>query len=139
MIARGDRWPRAFGYGLLAEVATVVTIIAIALAYRYIVARGVSDSDYAAFAMQTGKVVGIVGGAIYTFLFARLLMRVVSRNFIAHGVVLAVTAIAFSIAGSLAGHHGLPGGYLIASLLKLVAGALAGFLAMKERAPVAAA
>jgi hypothetical protein len=139
VIARGDRWPRAIGYGLLAEVATIVTIIVIALTYRYAFARGISDSDYADFAMRTGEVVGILGGTIYTFLFARLLMRAVGGNFVAHGVVLAVTAIAFSVAGSLAGHHGLPGGYVVASLLKLLVGALAGFLAVKRRAPAGAA
>jgi hypothetical protein len=39
-----------------------------------------------------------------------------------------VAAIAFSVGGSLAGHHGLPNGYRLASILKLAAGALAGIL-----------
>jgi hypothetical protein len=40
----------------------------------------------------------------------------------------AATAIAFSVGGSLAGHKGVPDGYLLASVLKVAAGALAGFL-----------
>jgi len=84
--------------------------------------------DYAAFGMLTGKTVGIVGGALFTVLLARRLMPRLTHHFIEHGLVLAVTAIAFSVGGSLAGHHGLPDGYLLASVLKLTAGALPGFL-----------
>jgi hypothetical protein len=125
--ARGDRWLRAAAYGFLAELLTVLTIIAIVMAYRYMFARGLSDADYAAFGMQTGKTVGTVGGTFFTFLMARLLMPRLALHFVEHGLVVAVTAIAFSVGGSLAGHHGLPDGYALASCLKLAAGALAGF------------
>jgi hypothetical protein len=127
--ARGDRWLRAFFYGLLAEVATIVTIIAIVLLYRYVLAKNLTDADYAAFGMRTGEMVGIIGGTLYTFLFARLVTRGLPARRIAHGIVVALAAIALSVGGSLAGHHGLPAGYVLATLLKLAAGALAGFLA----------
>jgi len=78
------------GYGLLAEIATILTIVLIVLAYRYVFARGVSDADYAAFGARVGEIVGIIGGTIYTYLFARLLMRRLSDRFVAHGVVVAV-------------------------------------------------
>jgi hypothetical protein len=126
--ARGDRWLRAVGYGFLAEALTVITIIAIAMAYRFLFARGLSDADYAAFGMLTGKTIGIVGGTLFTFLLARLLMPQLTRHFIEHGLLVAATAIAFSVGGSLAGHKGVPDGYLLASVLKVAAGALAGFL-----------
>jgi hypothetical protein len=116
------------GYGFLAEFATVLTIILIVQAYARIVARGLTDADYVAFGQRVGGIVGIVGGTLYTYLFARLLMRRLASRFIAHGVVVALTAIAFSIAGSVAGHQGVPAGYLLASALKLAAGAFAGFL-----------
>src|ERR1700682_3692324 len=128
MAARRDHWLRAVAYGFLAEAATVVTIILIVMAYRFAFARGLSDADYAAFGERTGEIVGIIGGTLYTYLFARLLMPVVRGRFVAHGVVVALTAIAFSVAGSIAGHHDVPAAYLLASLLKLAAGALAGFL-----------
>ncbi|HMI48750.1 MAG TPA: hypothetical protein VK481_08780 [Gemmatimonadaceae bacterium] len=140
--ARGNRWFRAFGYGLLAEVATIITIIVIMVLYRYVFARGLTPLDYDAFAARVGAVVGIVGGTLYTFFFAQRflrfmrLMRHDSTRFIAHGIVVALGAIALSVGGSLAGHHGLPSGYLIASALKIIAGALAGFLAMKKDLPV---
>ncbi len=128
MAARRDNWLRAVGYGFLAEAATVVTIILIVTAYRFALVRGLSDANYAAFGARTGEIVGIIGGTLYTYLFAQLLMRVVRGRFVAHGVVVALTAIAFSAAGSIAGHHAVPPAYLLASVLKLAAGALAGFL-----------
>jgi hypothetical protein len=105
--------------------------------YRYVFRRGASDAEYAAFAAQTGAIVGVLGGAIYTYIFARLLMLTLPARFVAHGIVVALTAIAFSVAGSLAGHHGVPASYVLASILKLTAGVLAGVIAAK-RAPAPA-
>jgi hypothetical protein len=123
-----DRWLRAVGYGFLAELATVLTIILIVQVYTRVVAPGFTQAESAAFGQRVGRIVGVVGGTLYTFIFARLLMRRVTGRFVAHGVVVALTAIAFSVAGSVAGHQGLPAGYILASVLKLLAGAFAGFL-----------
>jgi hypothetical protein len=130
--ARRGRWLRAIGYGLLAEIATILTIVAMVMIYRYVIARGLTDAAYTAFGGQVGAVVGIGGGALYTFVFARLLMRYVTASFVAHGIVVAIAAIALSVGGSIAGHQGVPAAYLWASVLKLVAGALAGFLASRS-------
>ena len=65
-------------------------------------------------------------------------MRHVSARFVAHGIVAALAAVALSIGGSIAGHHGVPTGYMLASALKIIAGALAGFLATRRGAPRAA-
>ena len=116
------------GYGFLAEFATVLTIILIVQAYARVFARGLTDAEYVSFGQRVGGIVGIVGGSLYTYLFARLLMRGLATRFVAHGVVVAFAAIAFSIAGSVAGHQGVPAGYILASGLKLAAGASAGFL-----------
>jgi len=133
--ARGDRWLRAIGYGLLAEISTIVSIIAIVVIHRHVVARGLTEADYTAFSERVGAIVGILGGTLYTFLFARLLMRRLSTRFIAHGIVVAIAAIALSVGGSLAGHQGVPSAYVVASALKISAGALAGFLAARAREP----
>jgi hypothetical protein len=125
---RRYRWLRGVGYGFLAEFATVLTIILVVQVYTRIIAPGLTSSDSAAFGQRVGGIVGIVGGTLYTYLFARLLMRRLTGRFIAHGVVVALTAIAFSVAGSIAGHQGVPSGYILASVLKLAAGAFAGFL-----------
>jgi hypothetical protein len=126
--ARRDRWLRAAGYGFLAELATVITIILIVQSYVHIFGRGQTAAHYAAFGHEVGQNVGVVGGTIWTYLFAQRLMPHLTGRFIAHGVVVALTAIAFSIAGSIAGHQGVPAAYLLASVLKLAAGAFAGFL-----------
>jgi hypothetical protein len=126
-----NRWLAALGYGLLAEVCTVITIILITVAYRFAIARGQAQAVYDAFGVKTGAVVGIVGGTLFVYLFARTLMRRLSASFIAHGLVLAATAIVLSVGGSIAGHHGVPSGYVLASILKLVAGWFAGFQAGK--------
>ena len=127
-----DRWLRALGYGLLAEIATIFTIVAVVVAYKYIFARGQSDADYVAFAERTGALIGVGGGALYVFGFARMLMRRLGARFVAHGLIVAIAAIALSVGGSLAGHQGVPPAYLLASALKLVAGGLAGWLAAKR-------
>jgi len=130
--ARNDKWLRAVGYGLLAEVATILTIIAIVMVYRYMLARGHTDLEYASFGRSVGEIVGVVGGTIYTFLFARLLMRSVSSQQVAHGIVVAIAAVALSVGGSIAGHQGVPAAYLLASALKIAAGGLAGFMATRS-------
>lgn len=126
-----NRWLPALGYGLLAEVCTIVTIIFVALVYKFGIARRLSDAAYNAFNEKMGGAVGIVFGTLFTYLFARVVMRRLSANFVAHGLVVAVTAIVVSVSGSIAGHQGVPAGYILASLLKLVAGWFAGFQAGK--------
>ena len=135
--ARTDAWLRAVAYGLLAEISTILTIIAVVTLYRYVFAVGRPPSEYEAFGKRAGMIVGITAGTLYTFLFARLLMRRLTVQHIAHGIVVALGAIALSVGGSLAGHQGLPSGYGIASVLKLAAGAIAGALAAGRGSQVA--
>lgn len=125
----GDRWLRATVYGLLAEIATILTIVGAVMVHRYVFKPGLSDAEYAAFAAQAGGVLGLLAGTIFVYLFANLLVRQLAANYVAHGIVVALAAIALSIGGSLAGHHGLPRAYILASVLKLTAGAFAGFRA----------
>lgn len=132
-VARSNRWLRAFAYGLLAEAATIVTIILVVVAYKNVIAPGLTDNEYAAFGERAGGVLGAVAGTLYTFLFARWLMPRLSGRFVEHGLVMAAAAVAFSIGGSIAGHHGVPNLYILASALKLAAGALAGFLFARSR------
>src|SRR5215210_241666 len=127
-----NRWLRAVGYGLLAEVSTVITIIIAVTVNKFAFARGAPPEDYARVAEHIGAIVGPVGGALFTLMFAHLLMRRISARFVAHGLLVALAAIALSIGGSIAGHHAVPAAYIPASVLKLVAGAFAGFLATRR-------
>jgi hypothetical protein len=123
-----NRWLLAVGYGLLAEVATIITIIAVVMAHKYLFARGLSEPEYAAFGQNAGGWIGVWGGAIYTYIFARRLMPRLSSRFSEHGIVVALGATALSIAGSIAGHQAVPYAYIFAAVLKIVAGARAGFV-----------
>jgi hypothetical protein len=107
---------------------TVLTIIAIVQSWLYFSAPHPSVSEYAAFGLRAGEIVGIIGGTLYTYIFARLMMPLLTARFAAHGALVALSAIAFSIAGSIAGHNGVPVAYLLASALKLGAGVMAGAL-----------
>ncbi len=127
-----DRWLRAVGYGLLAEIATIFTIVAVVLVYRYVINREMSDADYVAFSERAGAWLGVIAGTIYVYFFAHRLMRLLASRFVAHGIVVALAAIALSIGGSLAGHQGVPPLYGLASALKLLAGGLAGYLASRR-------
>ena len=130
-----DRWLRAVWSGFLAEFSTVLTVIVTVQAYIHFFSPDPSHISPAA-AERIGGIVGITAGTLYTYLFARLLMLLLTRRFVEHGLVVALTAIAFSVGGSIAGHHSVPLLCVLASILKLAAGALAGFLAAKQYAPV---
>lgn len=105
-------------------------------AYVHLFTHGLSDAEYVAIGQRIGGIVGIIAGTLFTYLFARLLMLLLTRRFVEHGLVVALTAIVFSVGGSIAGHHGVPLLYVLASILKLAAGALAGILAAKQYAPL---
>lgn len=126
-----NRWLRAIGYGVLAEICTIITIIIVVSIYKFGIARGLPPEAYDAFGQKAGGAIGIVGGTLFTYGLARLLMRRLSANFVAHGIVVAVVAITVSVLGSIAGHQGVPRGYALASILKLLAGWVAGFQAGK--------
>src|SRR2546423_7568164 len=130
---RQDRWLRAVGYGVLAEIATILTIVAVVLLYRYVFARSLSDADYIAFAERVSAILGVVGGTLYVFLFAYRLMRRLSSRFLAHGIVAAVAAIVLSIGGSLAGHQGLSPAYALASPPQPSAGGPAGGVPARQK------
>jgi hypothetical protein len=127
LTAPKDRWLRAVGYGFLAEVATIITIILVVAVYRG-VNPGLPETDYTAFGERAGGFVGLIAGTAFTFIAARLLLRRLSRRFIEHCLVVATAAIALSVSGSIAGHGGVPALYVLASAAKVAAGVLAAYL-----------
>lgn len=131
--AKRDRWLLAIGYGVLAEIATIATIVAVMMVIKYVSFQGMSEAEYSAIGEKVGGYIGGFGGAIYTYVFARLLMPKISSRFSEHGIVVALAAITLSIGGSIAGHQSVPAGYIFASLLKIVAGARAGFVELRSR------
>jgi hypothetical protein len=100
---------------------------------KFVIFRGLSEAEYAAIGTDVGGYIGVFGGAIYTYVFARRLMPRISAHFSEHGIVVALAAITLSIVGSIVGHQGVPAGYIVASILKIVAGARAGFVELRSR------
>jgi hypothetical protein len=131
LVRTDARWIRAFFFGLLAEFATIVTIIAIVTVHS--VANGGPMMDTTSrFAGIWGAAIGIVGGAFYVYLFARWIGSLVSRSFIAHGLVVAVAAIAFHIVTALGEAEKIGALQYGADVLKLAAGALGGWVASRN-------
>ena len=130
--AKRYTWLLAIGYGLLAEIATIATIIAVVMLIKYASFQNLSDAEYTALGQRVGRYIGIYGGAIYTYIFARRLMPKVSSRFSEHGIVVALAATTLSIAGSIAGHQSVPSEYIFATLLKILAGARAGFVHLRS-------
>lgn len=131
--AKRDRWLLAIGYGLLAEIATIITIVAVMMAIKYLILRGMSEAEYAAIGTDVGGYIGFFGGAIYTYVFARRLMPRISAHFSEHGIVVALAATTLSIVGSIVGHQAVPAAYIAASIFKIIAGARAGFVELRSR------
>lgn len=126
-----SRWIRAFLFGLLAELATIASIIMAVVIYKNFVARGLTDAQYAVTSQRAGGIVGMTFGTIFVFLLAWPIVRSVTRHRMIHGGVVALGAITLQLGGSLAGHGGLPMAYIYAVILKILAGVAAGWLAWR--------
>ena len=125
-----SRWPRAVLFGVLAELTTIVVIILIVTAHSVATGGPMIDTT-SRFAEVWGAALGIVGGAFFVYLYARWIGSLVSQRHIAHGLVVAAAAILLHIAGSLRSPENLRALQVAADALKLVAGALGGWLASR--------
>ena len=131
-----SRWVRAFLFGILAELATIASIIIAVVIYKNFVMRGLTDAQYEAVGQRAGGIIGMTLGTLYVFLLSWPIVRSVTKHRMIHGVVVALGAITLQLSGSLAGHGGLPMAYIYAVILKILAGIAAGWLAW--RVPVRA-
>jgi hypothetical protein len=118
---------RALLFGVLAEVFTIITVILVIYGHRFM-SGGQTDQQLQEYGLRAAAVVGPVFGVIYTFLMALWVARKVEDRAMTHGLLVAVGAAALHVVGA----FGAPGGfraiYAVADLLKLAAGAAAGFL-----------
>ncbi len=126
-----SRWIRAFLFGILAEIATIGSIIIAVLIYKNFVARGLTAAQYDAISRQAGGIIGLTLGTLFVFLLAWPVVRAVAKHRMLHGLVVGAGAIVLQSSGSLLGHDGLPMAYVYSVVLKLLAGAAAGWLAWR--------
>lgn len=131
MKTRRYRWIRAFLLGILAEIATIAAIIIAVQVYKNFVERGLTDAQYQVMSQRAGGLIGLTLGTLFVFLLAWPVVRTVAKHRILHGVVVAFGAIALQLSGSLIGHGGLPMAYAYSIVLKVAAGAAAGWLAWR--------
>jgi hypothetical protein len=112
--------------GLLAEVFTIATVLAVILVHG-VVARGESPEATRAFMATAPAIVGPVCGVIFTFLMSLWVVRRAKGRYMAHALLVAVGSIVVHVLTSVPG----PGGYhmthLVADLLKVVAAVAAAF------------
>lgn len=127
-----SRWVRAALFGVLAEFATVVLIILV-VAIHSIVTGGPMVDTTSSFAKSAGAWLGIVGGAFFVYLFSRWISRFLARGFIAHGLAVAGGAVFIHVASTIApAPHSFDLLHASADVLKLAAGALAGWQAARQ-------
>jgi hypothetical protein len=131
MRTESSRWVRAFLFGILAELAIIAIIIAVVQVHKHFVATHLSPEAYEDIGRRVGAIVGMTVAPEIVFVAAWPIVRSVTKHKIIHGLLVAIGAISLQLGGSLAGHAGLPMGYAYAVVLKLIAGAAAGYLAWR--------
>lgn len=120
---------RAILFGIGAELLTILSIVLAVTVYRL---GGHTQADIDHFSSQAGLFIGPAGGAIYTFVMALAALRGVSGRYVTHGLIVAAGAVAFHLLGVSHAAGGFQPIYLYADLAKLIAGALAGWLAARR-------
>lgn len=123
----GVRWGRVIVAGLLTEIGVVLIIVAAVTVYRY--AASTDEAAYQAFAERAGFYVGIFGGALLAFLFAKWVCRSLRSDFILNGLLVGGVGVLLHVALFVASRSEFRTSYLVADGLKLAAGALGGYLA----------
>jgi hypothetical protein len=121
---------RAIGYGLLAEVLTVVIIVIVLQVHARFIAAG-DAGRIADFARRAPAVLGPGVGVIMTFIAAWLAARPLPDRRRAHGVYVGVVTALLTVPGLFAGVPEYRPIYIAAMLGKLIAGYAAG--ALSER------
>jgi hypothetical protein len=132
LIKPGLRPRRAVGFGLLAEVLTVVVIVAVMEVHARFVAAG-DAARIADFARRAPPVLGPSVGVLFTFIAAWIVARPLPERRRAHCIYVGVVTAALTIPGLLVGAPRERPLYIAAIAAKLIAGYAAGVLS--ERRP----
>ena len=126
----GIRWVRAIVAGVLTEASVVLVMGAAVMLYRFTASPG--EAEFQAFSDRVGTYVGVVGGAVAAFLFALWVGRTIRADFLVNGFLVGCVAALLHI-GVLAGAGAQwQIAYVIADVLKLVGGALGGYVAQRR-------
>lgn len=116
----------SFLFGLLAEIATGL-VIAGAVVVTGGSAMPANPADFPSWV----PIVAIVAGSLFTFLIGFWRASRQSENYVGHGLSVAAGAIVLHLATTLGGQT-LTVLHVVADVLKLVAGAVAGVAAQRR-------
>lgn len=123
----------AVAAGLLAEVFTIAVVAIVFFGHR-LIAGAETPEQTQAFMTRAGSIVGPLFGVIFTFVMALWVVRKAKGRYLAHGLLVGVSAAVIHVVTSM----GAPGGYgmihAAADVLKLAAGAAAAMLATRRDA-----
>ena len=126
----GVRWMRVIIAGVLTEACVVLLIVIVVTAYKYAVSP--TEADYQMFAGRVGFYVGVFGGALTAFVFALWVGRSLRADFLTNGFLVGCVAALLHVGLLAASKAEFQVAYVVADALKLVGGALGGYVAQKS-------
>ena len=126
----GVRWMRVIIAGVLTEASVVLLIVIVVTAYKYVVSP--TEADYQMFAGRAGFYIGVFGGALAAFVFALWVGRSLRAGFLVNGLLVGCVAALQHMGLMAASKAEFELAYAVADALKLVGGALGGYVAQKS-------
>ena len=124
------RWVRVIVAGFLSEASVVLCIGLVVLSYRYLASP--SDAAYHAFSDRLGFYAGVFGGGVAAFALALWVCRSLKSHFLANGALVGCMAAMLHIALVTLSGAPFQTAYLVADVLKVIGGALGGYLGMRN-------
>ena len=128
------RLGRVLGFGLLAEIATILLIVVTTTIHTIVVAAGKPEQIVIDFGEGASAVIGPVAGVLFTLMAAIIATRPLKGRFRTHGALVGVVAALITIPGMVVGARSLVPLYVAANVLKVLVGVAGGVLSEKRAA-----
>jgi hypothetical protein len=125
------RWGRVVLGAVLSEVAVILLLLGITLAYSVAIAPGLTQAQYGEFSRHAGYYVAPTAGAISTFLTVFLLTRRLNSGFVANGILTGIVGVLLTVGFLVTAKPEDRFMYGIAFLLRIAGGYLGGFTSQK--------
>jgi hypothetical protein len=126
-------WKRVIAAGFLSEVAVIIVISLVIVAYRFVIVPGRTGDEYSEFGQNAGYYISGPAAAVAVFVFALWALGSLESGFILNGLLVGIVATLLTI-GFLAGAR--PGDrwmYVATFVLRIAAGYAAAVVAQKRK------
>ena len=129
------RFQRIVIAAILARLIPVVVLVATVTIYSYLAVPGLAPDQYSSFALEAGRLINITIGTLATLGMAYWAARKPESAQKLHGILVGIVVVMIDLAilFTPGADFSLLNG--IAMLLKIIAGALGGYLAEKNYRP----